>query len=888
MEQNVREALGKLLERYEQNKGDASFSSNEKQACQSLIVPLIRDVLHWNTEDPSEFKAEESKGGKRIDYVVYHQGISQFIIEAKAPIKEIFDNIDFYKQVLEYGRSKNHDFAILTNFRQVVILACRIAFRVVGETEIARLNLLEEKDEDLQQLLCFERQSWLSSGSNNLLYTKLGKHKKNIPVDEELLEDMKHWREMLLTNIRSKSQNKFDFDDEQEFMHIEEQIQKFIDRLIFICYAEDKELEEPLLIGLLHDKQERFNLKPGFLLLKMWEQFERYRRIYDSDLFDSSDCDRFMVDDDKLMKVLEDLREPKGRIAYNFRSMEADILGKAYENFIGHLSTGKKRFKEKEDIGKRKKGGIYYTPRYIVDYIVNNTVREYVKGKTFVEMSKVKILDPACGSGSFLLRVFDVLVEEGAKQLKRQLTYEEKKHLMLGCIHGVDVDERAVAIAKLNLSLKMAERGQPLPMLNENIRLGNSLIDDEAIAGYKAFVWEEEFKEIMQEGGFDVVVGNPPWVSIKGKQKSVDLSDKELNYLLQKYPCDTYRPNLFEMFVWRALSLVKKEGFFSFIVPDRLCCNGQFINLRKHILDNFKLQKLWFKPLFEGIISDTVIFILNKEKATLKSYVEIAEYPSIIFKKILQQFYQKIADNSWSIVDEKVFRIFDELRNKIEVIELSHEFQTKVGFIAKPDQLTKIRKNNKQIRVYKGENIQRFGIRDNYYFEFKKENLAGGTQDILKLSKKNKVFLRKTGINIIATFDNSGTYPEQSVYFVYTENDSDQAALKYLCALLNSKLLNCYYRHFAITNRDATPQLKKIDLDHFPIILPKNKDQFVLNVDKMLSLRNQLQALGDRRTDERVKIESEIKKTDQEIDELVYKLYGLTNEEVKIVEESLK
>jgi tRNA1(Val) A37 N6-methylase TrmN6 len=460
-----------------------------------------------------------------------------------------------------------------------------------------------------------------------------------------------------------------------------------------------------------------------------------------------------------------------------------------------------------------------------------------------------------------LIKAFDVLNEYYAKYDKDYsqtqldfntgLSFTSKVKILKNNIFGVDLDKQAVDIAQLNLLLKIAEKGQRLPLLQENIKCGNSLIDDPAIAGDKAFKWEEEFKEVMKKGGFDVVVGNPPWVSIKGKQKSIDLSDKELDYLLQKYRCDTYRPNLFEMFIWRGLSLVKEGGYFGFIVPDRLCYNGQFTNIRKYILENFTLKKLWFKPIFEEVISDNVIFIIKKEKPTLKSNVEVAEYPSNEFRKIPQKVYSNLSDFSWFIVDEKILNIFDRIKNKDECFELSKKFQTNVGFIAKSNKLTKNQQNSKQIKVFKGENITRFGVKGGYYFEFRKENLAGGTQDINKLSKKNKVFLRKTGIDVIATFDNSGTYPEQSVYFVYTEDDKNESELKSICVLLNSKLLNCYYKNFAVTNRDATPQLKKVDLDKFPIILPTNLNPLIELADKMLSLNKRLNDIGENKTDER-------------------------------------
>ncbi len=124
--ETARKALQKLIDRYNLNKDDKSFTGNEKQACLSLIVPLVKEILHWDVEDPAEFKTEVSQSGKRIDYVVANQGISQFITEAKAPSKDIFDNEAYYKQALAYGYGKQKDFAILTNFRQVVILACQV------------------------------------------------------------------------------------------------------------------------------------------------------------------------------------------------------------------------------------------------------------------------------------------------------------------------------------------------------------------------------------------------------------------------------------------------------------------------------------------------------------------------------------------------------------------------------------------------------------------------------------------------------------------------------------------------------------------------------------------------------------------------------------------
>ncbi len=296
---------------------------------------------------------------------------------------------------------------------------------------------------------------------------------------------------------------------------------------------------------------------------------------------------------------------------------------------------------------------------------------------------------------------------------------------------------------------------------------------------------------------------------------------------------------------------------------------------------------MWFRPEFDGVISDNVIFILKKEKPSKKSTIKIAEYPSLDFKEIPQENYLNSSDFVWSIIDDKLYKIIKKIKTKENIFELGLKFQTSVGFIAKQGTLTKDRSNDKQIRVFKGENILRFGLKSNYYFEFKKENLVGGTQDIKKLSKKNKVFLRKTGDTIIAQFDNTGTFPEQSVYFIYTDDDKKDLELKSLCALLNSKLLNCYYFNFAVTNKDATPQLKKMDLDKFPVILPHNLEKWGHLIDKLILLNKDLTKFGETSEDGHKIIENKNKLL-FEIDQLVYELYSITKEEQKIIEENLK
>jgi len=867
----AKKILQKLIDLYHNYKDDKSFIGNEKQACQSLIIPLIRDILHWNTDNPAEFKTEVSQSGKRIDYVVCNNGISQFIVEAKAPIKDIFDDEDYYKQALAYGYGKQKDFAILTNFKQVVILACQVQWRVPREAELARLELLTAKDEDIGLLLAFEKEHWATAGKENILYSRLLKHTKTIPVDVRLLEDMKYWRERLLSNIQENSRfNRFDFEDKQEFMHIEEEIQRFIDRFIFICFCEDKEIHEPHLKQLMLDKNERFSLKPGWLLDKIQEIFVEYRRIYDSDLFDKGDCDEFKIDDAKILVVIEQLREPKGKVAYDFKSIEADILGKTYENFIGHVQTGKKRFKEKEDFGKRKREGIYYTPRYIVDYIINNTIREYLQGKSFEGIKKVKILDPACGSGSFLRVAFDVLVEESEKVLKRSLTYEEKKELLLNCIFGVDLDERAVEIAKFNLSLKMAEGGKSLPVLRENIRVGNSLIEDKAIAGYKAFIWKEEFKEIMEKGGFDVVVGNPPYVNNR------NLPKKEKAFIEENYKTAYQQYDLYVLFYELAFKLVKEGGYIGLITPNKFAITKYGFPLRKLLLDYTILKVVDVSQLsvFGDVSTYPYIVILQKVKSKTNSKIKMYSPSSFELEKSSSQEIKQS-----ELIPEKqfIFNINSSQRDVISKIEGDRVIEI---YRAKPT--SKDINNSGECLALTNKDIRKYGFNptDNK-IKRRKEWLIGVPAILLK-----KICFVPT-----ATLLNNDKYiPVNTIYVIHSKDR--KIKMGYLLGILNSKVIAYYTRtKYGLTAmRGGFIELRTFEIEDLPIkTVPEPQQQPLIRlVDKILSLNKRLNELKDKSPDEKIKIEAEIKKTDCEIDELVYKLYGITEEEKKIVKESLK
>ena len=279
--------------------------------------------------------------------------------------------------------------------------------------------------------------------------------------------------------------------------------------------------------------------------------------------------------------------------------------------------------------GERKRKGIYYTPEYITKYIIDNTVGRYLE--EFPEKIKdIKILDPACGSGaflnqahSFLLNEYKIRTEEiqtKKAQKGEKLTLwdsnfaENDKSILLNNLFGVDLSPESVEITKLSLWLKTAKSSEPLQNLDSNIKCGNSLINDSEIAGNKAFNWNEEFKEIISKGGFDVIIGNPPYVSTK------QIPPIERDYFWKYYSgILQYEMDLYELFMYKCFTdLLANNGYLGFITPSSFFSTDSFKLLREYIFSELELINIVDFPYrffpFSDVNTETCIHVYRKRK----------------------------------------------------------------------------------------------------------------------------------------------------------------------------------------------------------------------------------------------------------------------------------
>ena len=872
--------ITELVEKYKRLDEKEIKSYNEANTRRNFIELLFAE-LGWSVYDRKEVSEEERASKGRVDYAFKLNGISQFYLEAKA-LKENLNKEEYIQQAVEYAYNKGVTWAILSNFESTHVY--------VAQTNKLCLNLQAANYvERFDDLWLLSRESFEAN-----VIAEWGVRYGHLPgkqrIEDRLFQQLKQWRDALFKQIHH-------YNKQLTHSEINEVIQRFFNRLIFIRNCEDRKIENNKLRATLNEW--RTSGCKGELIEKLQQVFHYFADPYDSDLFEPHLTDSIYIESATIEDIINGLYKVPSSIAnYDFSIMEPDVLGSVYEQYLGYVtSLRKKDFEEQQEVTKkhRKEQGIYYTPTFVTNYIVKETVGHFLKDHTHNEILNMKILDPACGSGSFLIRAFNELLNYHAGVRSKpvvELDQHERLQVLLSNIFGVDLDKQAVEIARLNLLLRtLTERGE-LEMLENNIQRGNSLISgtEEELKNYfgknwkdkEPFNWEDKFPNIMPNGGFDVVIGNPPWVSLSGKHKSLDLSQQELQYLSDTFHSSTYAPNLYEVFIWRALGLLKDGGLFSFIVPDRLATNQQFTKLREYILQNFTVERLLFRYPFPGVIADTMILVIRKAKPK-DNNIEIIDYPSQKVTKILQRTFLSSSDHSLFFVESKLAEIFHKIASNKDVRNLSAIAKSTSGCGAKSELLHKKRISPAQIKVIKGENIGRYDNRGFFWFNFKDENLSGRTRDEDKLGMKEKILIRKTGSDIIATFDDSGTYPEQSLYFVY---GTGRNTLLFILAVLNSRLINVYYRNFAVTNRDTTPQLKNIDLDKFPIVVATNELQentLVTLTNKMLELNKKLQK-AQKGLDEWHDIQKQIEQTDKKIDTLVYNLYGLTEAERRIVE----
>ena len=685
----MKEALrqvSSLVERFERNiEAYRSPAYNETQLRREFIDPFF-EALGWDVANKAGY-AEQYKdvvhedaikvagATKAPDYCFRIGGARKFFLETKRPSVDIKGEVIPAYQLRRYAWSAKLPISILTDFEETAIYDCRLRPRPNDKPSLGRVRFYtytqySDLFEEIYNLLSKEA---VLKGSFDKFAESEKQKRGTTEVDAEFLKEIESWREALAKDIAIRNPKL----SVRELNYV---VQLTIDRIIFLRMCEDRGIEK---YGQIQN------------LLNGTNTYRRLREIfyhaddkYNSGLFDFR-TDRLTpelkIDDNPLKEIFKNLYYPDS--PYEFSVLGADILGYVYEQFLGkviRLTEGHHaKIEEKPEV--RKAGGVYYTPTYIVEYIVKNTVGKLCKGKTPRQISSLRILDPACGSGSFLLGAYQFLlnyhrdwyiahytksgnVAQGFSPAPKEiyrgyggqwyLTTQEKKRILLNNIYGVDIDPQAVEVTKLSLLLKVLEgenqdtlerqmrlfKERALPDLGSNIKCGNSLIDPDFFQGKQMslldsddayrinpFDWEKEFPEIMKRGGFDAVIGNPPYIRI---QTMKEWAPTQVEIYKQNYTAASKgNYDIYVVFVERGLSLLNKRGRLGFILPSKFFSTDYGEGLRKLITDRKALAEIvdfGHAQVFEKATTYTCLLFLAGAPSSSVAYARITSPSSLV------------------------------------------------------------------------------------------------------------------------------------------------------------------------------------------------------------------------------------------------------------------
>jgi len=884
--------IQELVEKYEKVKASHAVSKyTEEETKKDFIQPLFQ-ALGWNTTDKNEVTAEQVMSAGRIDYGFYLNGRLKFNVEAKS-LKTDLNREDYANQAIKYSWNKGATWAILIDFENLKVFNAQVIDRSLADKQFFDISY-DKYVERFDQLWLLSKEAFVE----NLLdkeAEKVGKKLQLISVGSLLYKDLNKCRD-ILTDVLSQCNREVDND------LLDEGVQKLLDRLIFLRVAEDRGIEGPILKELVRRHEEKG--KGGHKFQTMIKKFRELDEIYNSNLFSEHPFEKWEEYGDATEKVIKILYGKPGYYEYDFKAMPADVLGGVYENYLGYrLEKSRKGLSVSKDATKRKEHGIYYTPDFIVDYIVKNTLKPVLDKCTSInQLKKIKVLDPACGSGSFLIKALEVIHNKYVEFGSRGDVWT-KIDILLSNIYGVDLDPQAVEIARLNLLINALDTRMKLPGLEKNIKNGNSLISgtDEELRKYfgknfrdkKPFNWKEEFPEVFKQGGFNVVIGNPPYVDSESMAKNMP-QDRE--YLNDHYSSAKGNWDLFCVFIEQAMNLCKVDGFHSFILPNKLI-SANYARGARQILDSnhITLMRDYSATKVFDVAVYPIVYIVQKSKPGGKVLLE-----NVVEENGQQLISSYMLDSSnlvnglWSIDDKGTAKSPNfEIRGDTDLGSVANV--TGAATVAEAYILKDLIEEDKKYKVVNSGTIDRYkslwGVKPMRYLGNNYLNPSVSDTTLKNLAKNRlsqtiatKVVMAGMTLRPECMLDKSGSYLAAKSTTVIMNSKYD---LRMILGILNSRLIYKFLKNKFKGNvlqggylRLGPPEIRQVPMPNFE---NANTKQIIELVDKMCRLTDASQKEIEN-SNKWKSLKLDIEKTDKKVDEEVYKLYGLTQKEIEIVE----
>ena len=927
---------------------------SEAQIRQDFIDKFLTaigwDIAHNFQQNPfaQEVKVERDvhvgPSQRRADYAFYidpNFRDVRFYVEAKKPTADIATK-DNYFQTIRYGWNSQVPLAVLTDFRQLHILDCRhkpdIDSALQHAVRTYDCSDYADKEKFAEIYYLFSREAVGHGSLEKFAETLPGRRGKAVQrglfkggwqsIDESFLEELDEYRDALARTFKTENPH---LDGET----LTEIAQRTLDRLVLLRFLEDKLIETRERVASFGDKT------------TVWGDFiaacRRLDGTYNGIVFKEHallDSSKLKLDDNAFGDICESLSHINS--PYDFNVIPIHILGSIYERFLGKVivATDKRaRVEEKPEV--RKAGGVYYTPQYIVRYIVENTVGKLIAGKTPAQIAELRFADIACGSGSFLLGMYDCLLRYHRNWYNAQphktkegdcITHEDgtlhlslakKRGILLNNIYGVDIDHQAVEVANLSLYLKLLEEETTasarnhqlefhetlLPSLTNNIVCGNSLIGLDILEGdlfsldqerkLNPMSFDDRFPTIMRRGGFDAIIGNPPYVLLEDEFRD----DRQLKYFRSKYTCASFKLDTYHLFIEKGLRLLRKSGRFSLITPTNFLTNNYLESLRRFLLNESKIERIlvFDGGVFKGVSVNNAIFVIGGRGKTTRTFpvLHVAHQGTTIEPLLKAQ-----VSPAKALSDRYVLFTGSAERGEHAVWVRVSTHSSPLSTVAKVNfgkQLRDRRKYEQDVisigtlkdvpethrPCYTGRDVVRYLVTwSGLACLDSKEAQSGGCWDDDMQNAKNKLLTRQIGRYPEFALDARG-YQCLNTMFMVNVTDP-QIHPVFLLGILNSKLTRSLWVSRFYDQRRTFPKIKGAYLKQLPIASPisdKSKSERLVHyVEQMLQAKkNWAVAVTDR---DRGYYENRCRDLDRQIDALVYGLYGLTEEEIRIVENS--
>lgn len=859
------------------------LAQKEEQFQEGFLRELFVNILGYTINPDPGFnlttELKNEKDSKKVDGAIVNGEIVLAVIELKSTKTTDLNRIE--EQAFSYkNNQRDCRYVITSNFQ-------KLRLYVNNAIENREWDLFKMNVEDFTILyLLLNKDNILSDLPSRIKEASISAEEK---ITKQFYKEYSAFRTSMFQNIVA-------LNPAYHKILVFKKTQKLLDRFLFLFFAEDRLLVPANSVRSILDQWKE--LKEKFDEYQpLYDRFKKYFGYldkghkgklhdifaYNGGLFEADEVlDNIKIDD----AILNEATLSLSNYYYN-SEIDVNILGHIFEHSLIEIEEIEKQIAEDAEpkeakISKRKKDGVFYTPRYITKYIVENTVGDLCKTKKetlkineeeyFPAQKKEKrrklislldeyrewllhitILDPACGSGAFLNQALEFLIGEHKwiNELEAKLTgsaivFDLENSILENNLFGVDINEESVEIAKLSLWLRTAQKGRKLTSLNNNIKCGNSLIEDPNIGGTKAFNWKVEFPFLEEKGGFDIVIGNPPY--------GIILKENEIDYFTLHFPMTSYKTNLYILFIERMFQLFDHSKV-SFIIPKSLLFNSYYEKIRRFLLQNAKLVELFSitEKVFEDAeVGGSLVITFDiakgnfaKNKFKLISTQSFYDYPVSSVETIQKQDYYLsipnseitiIANDSMSI-KQKVLKFkgidqYFDLKNGLNPGNIKHIL---IGDKKLSDNYKPIvwgKDVNPFIISWSGDYINYDeNLRDTLNLADTKSKAGMQSQNKIDFALRNremfeakKIIIRKTGDRLIAAFDESDNfYFDTLAHGIYQNKKS--FSLEALTVLLNSGVATIFYRMLHDIKGKVFAKISLDNLNSFPVpVMSKESD----------------------------------------------------------------